>query len=582
MFNKIVKTTPPRILRMILAIQAIDYTVVYVKGKVNIADFLSRNPPIPDPNSIEETLDLTLSDDLEKAVVKRVQEKHNPVTMNTIRESTLRSPNLQFLLSCIKEDSWKRFKKDPRIRPYLSMIYELSEIDSIIFRGSDIIVIPEDLSHKVTTTMHQLGHQGQTNTMALIKQYFYYPDLVAQVNAVVQSCTLCQQTKLSKRREPYGIRPTPTKPFTEISVDHKGPLDNGYYVLVILDILSRYPDVAFVKSTSFEATREPLLKYFAYFRTPLILRSDNGPPWNSEKFREFAKECNFHHDLVTPRSPIANAEVERVMATVGIAYERAKIINPATWREEIINSIKAKRCTPHPSLDKSPYEIVFGTKMSPDKIAITTQTQLDQTRFETAASRLFASKKDRQDKFSKEKNVSAHTFRIGDKVWIIMDKTKKRKVYEKDLHQVVKVKGNQITAKSTVSGRITVRHSTFFKHFVPPFVDIKDDATDTDLPDNPDNSDNPDDDSGPPDFDPEPDDNDKNNTRAVTGLANAGNGNAQRHVRFQDQRNMQDNAPATTRTTRSRGPAKEIPHVLSAPPEYSRKVHRELTEIHES
>ena len=54
MFNKVVKTTPPRILRMILAIQSIDYVVIYLAGKIHIADFLSRNPPPPDPNSIEE------------------------------------------------------------------------------------------------------------------------------------------------------------------------------------------------------------------------------------------------------------------------------------------------------------------------------------------------------------------------------------------------------------------------------------------------------------------------------------------------------------------------------------------------
>ena len=30
-----------------------------------------------------------------------------------------------------------------------------------------------------------------------------------------------QATKLSKQPEPYGLRPVPEKPFSEISVDHK-------------------------------------------------------------------------------------------------------------------------------------------------------------------------------------------------------------------------------------------------------------------------------------------------------------------------------------------------------------------------
>ena len=84
----------------------------------------------------------------------------------------------------------------------------------------------------------------------------------SQVESVTKTCELCQQTNISKRKEPYGLRPVPQQPFSEVSVDHKS-LDNGYYCLVILDIHSRYPDVAFVKSTSFEANKEPLLKYFS-------------------------------------------------------------------------------------------------------------------------------------------------------------------------------------------------------------------------------------------------------------------------------------------------------------------------------
>jgi hypothetical protein len=82
MFNKMLKTTPPRILRMILAIQELDYVVIFRKGKVNIADFLSRNPPAPtEVETAEEDAELQMRDDLERAVVKSVREQHNNVTM---------------------------------------------------------------------------------------------------------------------------------------------------------------------------------------------------------------------------------------------------------------------------------------------------------------------------------------------------------------------------------------------------------------------------------------------------------------------------------------------------------------------
>ena len=90
--------------------------------------------------------------------------------------------------------------------------------------------------------------------------------------------------------------------------------------------------------------------------------------------------------------------------------------------------------------------------------------------------------------------------------------------------------------------------------------------------DNPDNSDNPDDpdeDSGPPDSDDNDDPNDPNDR---TGLAGNGNDN-RKVVRF----NLET---PVSRSTRSKGPAPELPNVLPAAPEYSSKVRRELSEIH--
>ena len=236
----------------------------------------------------------------------------------------------------------------------------MSEISDIIYIGDDIIVIPECLSATVTHVLHELGHQGTHNTLQLIKSHFFYVNMNSQVESVTKTCELCQQTNISKRKEPYGLRPVLQQPFSKVSVDHKS-LDNGYYCLVILDIHSHYPDVAFVKSTSIEANKEPLLKYFSYFQTPLIIRLDNGSPWNSVQFKEFARIQRFKHDLVTPRLPIANSEVELIMSTISKAYMRSKILKNGLWRECILDAIKAKRCTPHPAFGMSPYEVMFGS-----------------------------------------------------------------------------------------------------------------------------------------------------------------------------------------------------------------------------
>ena len=114
--------------------------------------------------------------------------------------------------------------------------------------------------------MHEMGHQSDSSLLRLIKQYFYFANMIARINAVVGACEICQQTKKAKRKEPLGLRPTPTKPFEEVSLDHKN-LPNGWFCLVILDILSRFPNLAFVKSTSFEANKEALEQFFSVFHS---------------------------------------------------------------------------------------------------------------------------------------------------------------------------------------------------------------------------------------------------------------------------------------------------------------------------
>ena len=52
---------------------------------------------------------------------------------------------------------------------------------------------------------------------------------------------------------------------------------------------------------------------FATHETPRRLESDNGPPFNSKEFAEFAKTGAFYHHRVTPEHAHANGEAESFM-----------------------------------------------------------------------------------------------------------------------------------------------------------------------------------------------------------------------------------------------------------------------------
>ena len=91
---------------------------------------------------------------------------------------------------------------------------------------------------------------------------------------------------------------------------------NGDLALLFHCQYSRYPVVEFVGSTSEKATIPVFRRVFDTYGVPEVVKSDNGPPFNSHKFEEYAREEGFKHQKVTPGWPEANGDVERCMQRI--------------------------------------------------------------------------------------------------------------------------------------------------------------------------------------------------------------------------------------------------------------------------
>ena len=73
--------------------------------------------------------------------------------------------------------------------------------------------------------------------------------------------------------------------------------------LVFIDKRTRYPEVEVVYSTGIKPTKEKLKKIFATHGTPIHVESDNGRPFQSNEFPEFAAIEGFRHHRITPLHP---------------------------------------------------------------------------------------------------------------------------------------------------------------------------------------------------------------------------------------------------------------------------------------
>jgi transposase InsO family protein len=98
----------------------------------------------------------------------------------------------------------------------------------------------------------------------------------------------------------------PEKPWSHVSADFYGPLPTGEYLLVLMDDYSRFPIVEITTSISAKAIIPKLDKIFSMFGIPDEFKTDNGPPFQSFEFEQFANYLGFHHRRKTPLWPKAH------------------------------------------------------------------------------------------------------------------------------------------------------------------------------------------------------------------------------------------------------------------------------------
>lgn len=110
-----------------------------------------------------------------------------------------------------------------------------------------------------------------------------------------------------------------------MAIDFGGPISTGEYLLVLMCKHSWCVEVEFVSTTSVLAVLPKLDRIFSSLGIPLIVSSDNGPPFNGHDFLYFSKCLDFKHERKTPKNPQANAEAERLMRVLKKLYRKCQL-----------------------------------------------------------------------------------------------------------------------------------------------------------------------------------------------------------------------------------------------------------------
>ena len=235
------------------------------------------------------------------------------------------------------------------VRPYWRERGELTVVQNLILKGTRIL-IPSRLRLDVLDKIHQ-GHLGITKCRERAKQSVWWPGLSSQVQDMVQRCRTCAMY-LMNRPEPLLPTSFPERPWQTLAADFF-KCENVDYLLVV-DYFSRYVEVcAMQKSKTATEVCRAMKSIFSQYGIPEKVKSDNGPPFNSGEYLQFANEWGFEVSHSSPRYPQSNGEVERAVQTVKRLLKKEKDKEKA---------LLAYRSTPL-LCGHSPAELLMGRKI---------------------------------------------------------------------------------------------------------------------------------------------------------------------------------------------------------------------------
>ncbi len=447
---------PPRIERWALRLQPYQLTVHYRTGDGNPADYLSRHPS-------KQTNAASREQKIAEEYVHYIATTSTPkaLTVSEIEEATKADVTLQAVLKAIETGNWYEGAQQSGVDTAVFAAWQKVKDEltagvspQVILRGTRIAV-PSKLQERVVNLAHE-GHQGVVKTKSLLREKVWFPGIDKMVEKKVQSCCACLVSTPESKREPLAMSPLPKAPWSEVSMDF-AELPNSEYLLIITDDYSRYPVVETVKSTSANTVIPKVDKVFSKFGIPDVVKTDNGPPFNSSAFKSFAQTLGFQHRKITPRWPRANGEVERFVRTVKKVIKTANL-EGKSWKQEMYRFLRNFRATPHTTTRVPPATALFNRAIK-TKLPEFNEGQQEPTLEEN----------DRNAKMKMKSYADAKayvrpsTIKTGDTVFVRRDDSKRKRdtPYRHEPYVVIAKKGSMVTA-SNKSGTIT-RNSSYFK-----------------------------------------------------------------------------------------------------------------------
>ena len=428
--------------RWICEIGGFEFNVQYRKGRMNIADYLSRQHDVIAAMSTRGS----------KKKVKKGKDKKDKRPPE-LPESRMEKEFIQ------SEQMIKEQEKDEYIQRIWAIASKeeeeeevegatakekrdargLKKINGLIVKEfidegekSIKVVVPAALQYYVVKEAHDASHAGINGTCALVNQYHWFRGIKALARRVVHHCEKCLARKgRPTRKEVLAPDERPRVLGERWHLDGLALPTSGKYnhLMVAVDGATKYVIIKQATGESARAATDLLMEIIRRFGRPQRIVSDKGTAFTSKAFSMACEIQGIKFSTVATGRPQGNGMVERENRTIldtmsimcnGIGKSWAKYVGEV----EFALNTRVSEVTKH-----SPYELVYG-RLPPGPIYIDMIRNWEQETegredLESLRRRIYllqqtAYENQREaaelQRKNHDKHAVEHRFKIGDKV----------------------------------------------------------------------------------------------------------------------------------------------------------------------
>ena len=211
------------------------------------------------------------------------------------------------------------------------------------------IIVPREMRPEMLQYIHK-GHQGKEHCLLRARNTVFWPKMTCDIQQLIEKGMICQEYEKS---QPLIGTTWELPPFPW----HTLATDLFYWkwmdFLIVADVFSKYILVRKLPNSTSATVCIELSMIVTELGLPHIIRSDNGPYYNSKEFQQFLQYYSITHQTSSPNHPRSNGFIERM---VGVAK---KLMDKAGKEgKPWISGLSDYRVTPQSGSIASPLQLM--------------------------------------------------------------------------------------------------------------------------------------------------------------------------------------------------------------------------------